>query len=133
MSGERDLGRLLAGMRPERRPGEYVFAQAPEAAVAGLRIHAMVLEPEGPAFVLERADADARGLRYDFVAAWLTLMVHSALDAVGLTAAVATRLAAAGISCNVLAGALHDHLLVPVERADDALAALRAAAEAADG
>ena len=63
-------------------------------------------------------------LPYDFRAAWLSLGVHSALDAVGLTAAVATALARHGIACNVLAGFHHDHLLVAAERRDDALAVL---------
>jgi hypothetical protein len=51
--------------------------------------------------------------------------VHSALDAVGLTAAVSRALADAGVSCNVIAGAHHDHLLVPFERGEEALAVLR--------
>ena len=59
--------------------------------------------------------------------------MHSALDAVGLTAAVAGALAEAGISCNVLAGAHHDHLLVPVDRADDALVALAQLRDRATG
>ena len=56
--------------------------------------------------------------------AWLTLEVHSSLESVGLTAAVSARLAARGIACNVIAGYHHDHLLVPVARADDAIEAL---------
>ena len=41
--------------------------------------------------------------------------------------AVAARAAdAAGIPCNVLAGYFHDHLLVPVDRRDDAVRALLA-------
>lgn len=55
----------------------------------------------------------------------ITLRVHSSLLAVGLTAAVATALAAEGIGCNVVAGFFHDHLLVPAERGGDALAVLR--------
>jgi len=51
--------------------------------------------------------------------------VHSALDAVGLTAAVAGQLAAAGISCNVIAARYHDHLLVPHVRAHEALGLLQ--------
>ncbi len=51
--------------------------------------------------------------------------MHSDLQAVGLTAAVATALAEAGISCNVVAAAYHDHLFVPVESASQAIAALR--------
>ena len=126
MGAERDLGRLLAAMDPVQRPGEWVFVSlAPGHAVAAaLPSAATVVEDEGTTHVVERHVADERGLTYDFVAAWLTLRVHSALDAVGLTAVVAGALAEVGISCNVLAGAHHDHLLVPVDRADDALVAL---------
>jgi hypothetical protein len=75
--------------------------------------------------VLRRADADAAGLRYDTVFTWITLRVHSSLEAVGLTAAFSRVLADADIACNVLAGYHHDHLLVPIDRADDAVDLLR--------
>jgi hypothetical protein len=52
--------------------------------------------------------------------------VQSSLDAVGLTAAVSAKLAAIGIPCNVLAGYHHDHVLVPVDRVDDAITVLTA-------
>jgi uncharacterized protein len=81
--------------------------------------------------VVARERADELGLSYDFAAAWITLRVHSALDAVGLTAAVSRALAHAGLSCNVLAGLHHDHLLVPAGRADEALAVLRELSRAA--
>jgi hypothetical protein len=126
VTAERDLSRLLATMEPVRRPGEWVFVSLPTGQV--VRSSATVVEDEGVTHVLARADADEYGFAYDFVAAWITLEVHSALDAVGLTAAVAGALAGAGISCNVLAGAHHDHLLVPVERADEAIDVLRALA-----
>ena len=42
----------------------------------------------------------------------------------GLTAAVSARLAEQDIACNVLAGYHHDHLLVPMARVGDAIAAL---------
>jgi uncharacterized protein len=131
VSGERDLDRMLAALRPQRRPGEFVFV----AAGPGVDLHAeaMVREAEGVTLVVDRGLADAHGLRYDFVGAWITLSVHSALDAVGLTAAVAGALAAAGIACNVLAGRVHDHLLVPAERADEALELLAALAARAAG
>ena len=74
--------------------------------------------------IVDRATADARSWTYDYVAAWMTLRVHSSLAAIGLTAAVSRALADQGISCNVLSGYFHDHLLVPVERASDAMAAL---------
>ena len=59
-----------------------------------------------------------------FPAAWLTLDVRSSLDAIGLTAAVSAALVARGIPVNVLAGFHHDHLLVPEELADAAIATL---------
>ena len=112
-------------MSPELRPGEYVFVTG-AAAVDGAAV--TVREDEGVTSVVARADADRLGLAYDFVAAWITLRVHSALEAVGLTAAVATALAGAGISCNVVAAFHHDHLFVPADRAEEAVAVLQALA-----
>lgn len=123
-SGERDLERILAALSATRQPGEYVFVSVTPGGDAELDPVATVREAEGVTMVLAREDADRAGLGYDFVGAWLTLDVHSALDAVGLTAEVSTRLARAGISCNVIAGRHHDHLFVPVDRADEALALL---------
>lgn len=60
------------------------------------------------------------------MAGWLVLRVRSALDAVGLTAAVAQELAGAGVSCNVVAGFHHDHLFVPYEGVDHAMELLEA-------
>jgi hypothetical protein len=135
MGAERDLDRLLAALDPVQRSGAWVVVSlAPgHVAAAALPSAATVVEDEGTTHVVERHVADQHGLAYDFVAAWLTLRVHSALDAVGLTAAVAGALAEAGISCNVLAGAHHDHLLVPVDRADDALVALAELRDRATG
>jgi hypothetical protein len=42
-----------------------------------------------------------------------------------VTAAVGARLAAADISCNVVAGLSHDHLFVPWDHRDRALAELQ--------
>ncbi|GAA2405038.1 ACT domain-containing protein [Streptomyces glaucosporus] len=118
MAGERDLQRLLAGMRPELTPGEYVFTTVPGGRIPpGVAPVVTVAEEEGLTLVLPREEADAAGLGYDYVAGRITLRIHSALDAVGLTAAVAAELAAAGTSCNVVAGFHHDHLFVPHDRA----------------
>ncbi|MFC7447483.1 ACT domain-containing protein [Rhodococcus daqingensis] len=131
MSGERDLEILISSMNPVLRPGTFVFVTVPEAAAPGVRAAATITEDEGVTLVLTKEEADARGWGYEFEAAWLTLRVHSALDAVGLTAAVSSRLAGIGISCNVIAGYHHDHLLVPIDDASHALAELKALA--ADG
>lgn len=56
----------------------------------------------------------------------ITLMVHSSLEGVGLTAAVSTALAEAGIACNMVAAFHHDHVFVPADSAEEALAILQA-------
>ncbi len=121
VNAERKLSVLLASMATELRPDAYVFStvEGPET-VTGVEVLASVTEPEGLSLVTTREQADRIGLTYDSVAAWITLRVHSALDAVGLTAAVSSALTEAGISCNVIAGYHHDHLLVPVDRAQQA-------------
>lgn len=120
-----DLVRMLASLQVDVREGEYVFVSAARSHALPLELaHASVVEDEGLTCVLRREDADARGLSYDFVAAWLSLRVHSALQAVGLTAAVSRALAERGIACNVLAGFHHDHLLVPVARGEEAVRVL---------
>src|ERR687892_2259195 len=110
MTGEKDLQALLATMHPVLRPGDYVYVLWPHGKPLVPGIEAAVREAEGLTVVLPRAEADGHGLKYDFVAAWITLEVHSALEAVGLTAAVAQALTEAGISANVVAGYHHDHL-----------------------
>lgn len=129
MAGERVLTRLLREMRPELHSGRYVFTTVAGEPPAGLRPVATVVEAEGLTLVLAKGAADAAGLGYDYEAGWITLRVRSALDAVGLTAAVAGSLAEAGLSCNMVAGFHHDHLFVPYERAAEAMTVLEALAE----
>ncbi|ARF54133.1 ACT domain-containing protein [Streptomyces gilvosporeus] len=132
MHGERDLRVLLRSMRPELHEGRYVFTTVPGAAPEGAAPVVTIAEPEGLTLVVRQEDADRTGLGYAYVAGWITLRVHSSLDAVGLTAAVAAELAAAGLSCNVVAGYFHDHLFVPYDAADEALRLLAALAERAE-
>ncbi|MDA0565563.1 ACT domain-containing protein [Streptomonospora sp. S1-112] len=124
---ERDLARLLAGLDPHPHPGEYVFASCARVP-EGLAAVVTVAEPEGWTVVCERAEAERTGLISSFPCAWITLRVHSALEAVGLTAAVAGALAGEGIACNVVAGFHHDHLFVPYAQGERAVALLRALA-----
>jgi hypothetical protein len=95
-------------------------------------VAATIVEDEGMTAVIPAAAAERLGVTPDFVAAWLTLDMNSALDVVGLTAAVSTALAAAGIPCNVLAGYHHDHLLVPETEADRAVTVLKELSRGAD-
>ena len=124
MTGEKNLQALLAALHPELREGEYVYVLWPHGRPLAPGIEAAVREAEGLTVVLPRAEADSLGLTYDFVAAWITLQVHSELEAIGLTAAVGKALTDAHISCNVLAGFHHDHLLVTVADAARAIEAL---------
>ena len=93
-----------------------------------MRAHAIgtFRETEGLTVYLDAAAAAAASLRIVFRAAWITMTVHSDLEAVGFTAAFAQALAARGIAANVVAGAFHDHVFVPWDRAQDAMKVLDA-------
>ncbi|MDJ0769557.1 MAG: ACT domain-containing protein [Ilumatobacter sp.] len=123
MAGETDLDRMLASLAVERRPGTFTFVTGPWKTLKSVA-HAEIREAEGETLVVTIDDARAAGAPVEFEAAWLTLTVHSSLEAVGLTAAVSRALADEGIACNVLAGYHHDHLLVPVESAASAITAI---------
>ncbi len=125
MTGLTDLEAMLATLEPSLREGEFVYACVSPADAARLPAQATINEGEGVSVVLRRPDADVAELTYDIVLRWISLGVHSSLEAVGLTAAFAQTLGAVGISCNVLAGFHHDHLLVPVDQAHEAMQALR--------
>lgn len=129
MSGITDLATLLGAMRPMLSDGEFVFCTLPGArygAGAEYEPVACFAEAEGLTLVLARERAGAAQLPYVGVFRMLTLRVHSGLEAVGLTAAVAGCLAARGISANVLAAYYHDHVFIPAARAEEALEALQA-------
>lgn len=122
--GERDLNRLLKDLDVQRRDGVYTFVTGvwPELE---REAHATIVEAEGGTYVVTVDDARRAGAPVEFEAAWLTLTVNSSLEAVGLTAAASGVLADAGIACNMLAGFHHDHALVPLRRADEAVRLLR--------
>lgn len=131
VSGETDLAAMLASLDVVVRRNPYTVVQLSANGPLpplGNGVAGVVAEDEGVTVFATVARAEAEGWPIGFVAAWLTLTVHSALEAVGLTAAVSAALAEVDISCNVVAAHHHDHLLVPWDRADDAQAALAALA-----
>jgi hypothetical protein len=133
MAGETSLTPLLRSMSPQLNDGAYVFCSLSDAAqLGGLQPLGSFQEAEGLTVILLRQQAEQLRLPYSYVAAWLTLHVHSALEAVGLTAAVASALAQAGISCNVIAGFYHDHLFVAHADGARALAVLQQLSELAE-
>jgi len=115
---------MIAGMSPDLKPGAYVFCAAGDRDWTVLDPLAMFREAEGVSLILERGAAEAAGFPAAAPMALITLNVYSALDGVGLTAAVAAALAKAGIACNMVAALNHDHVFVPADRADEAFAIL---------
>lgn len=126
MPGEKDLSVLLKTMKPEHNPGDYVFCTVDDRnAVSPDDIILFFKEQEGNTIIIKKELADRLKLEYTFVAAWITLTVHSSLSAIGLTAAFSAALAKEGISCNVIAAFYHDHIFVDRKDADKAMEILR--------
>ncbi len=132
MSGIKNLELLLQSMSPELMAGDYVFCTVNGALSDYLSLEpiATFREPEGLTLVLEAEKAQQAGLESSALFSLITLTVYSSLEAVGLTAAFATKLAEHGISANVIAGYYHDHIFVQKEKAQQALQALGEFAQA---
>lgn len=125
MTGETDLQKLIQGMKPKLNEGEFVFCIVESSQSANtLNPLSTFQEAEGITVIIPKQQADNAALPYSIVCAWITLTVHSSLEAVGLTAAVSKALTDANISCNVIAAYYHDHIFVPVEDAKRAIAVL---------
>jgi len=128
MAGTTDLDELLRALSPTLVAGEYRFCTFPGASYgqhAELDPIASFVEAEGLTLVVPTEVAVRHGLPASTGFRCITLGVHSSLEAVGLTAAVSTRLTALGISANVIAAHFHDHVFVPTSEAGRALDALR--------
>ena len=126
MPGETNLQKLLGSMSPELLPGIFVFATLlPGTPMpAGINPVMIFRESEGDTLILLEEEARAADLLAVFPSRMITLNVHSSLDAIGFLAAITARLAAASMGVNPVSGYFHDHLFVPVDRADEAMAIL---------
>lgn len=122
----RDGRAMIAAMEPRLHTQRWRFVlvspdNAPQllgAAIGTFR------EDEGVTAIVPSELAEEMGMEGpDF--ARVTLMVHSDLEGVGLTAAVANALADAGIACNMVAAFHHDHAFVPAAKGGEALAILK--------
>ncbi|MBO9694202.1 MAG: ACT domain-containing protein [Chryseobacterium sp.] len=126
MSGEKDLAVLIQNMEPVLNIGEYVFCtvqnlgEIPDIE----KILFLFREHEAVTIVLERTIADEWSFAYSYISSWITLNIHSSLEAVGLTAAFANALKQGNISCNVVAAYFHDHIFIAREDAEKALKTL---------
>ncbi|PMO67048.1 transporter [Vibrio breoganii] len=126
MSGIKELDQLLKSMKPHLVDGEFVFCTVEGKLSDYVELDPVgtFIEPEGLTLVLERSVAEQHQLSFDGAFRMITLTVHSSLEAVGLTAAVSTKLAEKGISANVIAAYYHDHIFVQAAKAELALQAL---------
>jgi hypothetical protein len=127
MSGETDLKILLGSMDPVLGTEDFIFCtiDEPIERIVELKPWAIIREAEGYTAIITKEAAESNGIRFSSVFSRITLNIHSSLDAVGLTAAVSTKLARSGISANVVAAYYHDHIFVKKEKAQAALEALR--------
>ena len=126
-----DTRRMIAEMAPVMSEVRYVFAETRDEGVIERALphaFAIVREDEAITLVLPVAEASKLGIyRVDLSEfARITLTVHSALEGVGLTAAVSTELARSNIPCNVIAASRHDHIFVPASQAEEAMVAVEA-------
>ncbi len=131
----RETQDMIAGMRPVLRPGLGQFrcvTDPTEAATLLPKALASFREAEALSLILPVTATDEDTV--DIPMRCITLEVHSALDGIGLTAAVAQALTDAAIPCNVVAAFHHDHIFVPAAQAQTALDTLLAlSATARDG
>jgi hypothetical protein len=102
-------------MRPVLHEEPYGFDLLDVDAPLPAGVFALVQEEEGMTLIAPFPDGEW---------ARISLAVHSSLSAVGLTAAIARALADRQLPANIVAGYHHDHVFVPWERRDEAIAAL---------
>lgn len=122
VNGEKDISKLLRYMNPRLNNGEFVFATITDLnTIPRGDTLCEFKEKEGITIVIEKNKADSFSLSYGFISHWITLNVHSSLEAVGLIAIVSKELSKNGISCNVIAGYYHDHIFVKSEHSKKAM------------
>jgi hypothetical protein len=119
---ERDLHTLLIFMKPALDPREWVFCSVDRSFLTSAHRPLLVFhESEGTTVVIERELAESLGIKYAFVSRRITLRVHSDLEAVGFISSVTSELSRHMIPANVVSAFYHDHLFVPIDRAEEAL------------
>ncbi len=126
MSGETNLQKLLLTIKPKLNVGEFVFSTIENLhLVDATKIISFFKEDEGCTVIIKKELADELQLCYTALFSWITLTVHSSLEAVGLTAAISTALSNNKISCNIVAAYYHDHIFVLIKDAEKAIQVLQ--------
>ena len=122
MNGEKNLEILLKTMKPKINLGEFVFCEVDN--LEKIKWNEIVMsfrEEESITIIIKKEIADMLNLKYSFIASWITLTIHSSLEAVGLTTAFSKALSEKGISCNVVAAFYHDHIFVDKKDTEKAM------------
>ena len=121
---------LLKNMKPKHNAGDYVFCTVRNIETIDLnQIEMFFREEEGFTVILKKEAADSLNLDYSAIMSWITLTVHSSLEAVGLTAAFSKALSENNISCNVVAAYYHDHIFINKKDTEKAMEVLRKLSE----
>lgn len=131
--GETDLDHLIRSMEPSLHPDEFVFSTFPQNSDSGktnedlLALNPVMLfkEAEGVTLIMAHSTAVANSIEFEFPCRMITLNIHSSLDAVGFLARITQRLASLEMGVNPVSGFYHDHLFIPTDKAELAMAELR--------
>ncbi len=109
-----NLNEILKSIEPILNDGEWIIHSVNDLSKINLNeIAGFFKEKEGFTIIISKEIAQNHGFEYNTTFSWITLNVHSSLEAVGLTAAFSEALAKQNVSCNVVAGYFHDHIFVP--------------------
>jgi hypothetical protein len=120
-----ELAHLLRNLSPQLAKESWVFCSVPEMPeTLPCKPLMSFHESEGVTLVVPKSAAESLHLGGSGPYRQIILTVQSSLEAVGLTAAVSSALAGAGISCNIVAAFHHDHLFVRDIDAERALGVL---------
>lgn len=113
----------LKNLNPVLLEDEYVFCTFLSSIYGDhnkLNPIASFIEKEGLTLVVKKEIAKFNNLEFKGTFKCISLNLISSLTSVGLTALISKALADNEISANIYAGYYHDHIFVPLEKANDA-------------
>lgn len=127
MNGIRDLKTLLKTMKPKLQEGKWVFCTLANGQSIPVSLNPILIfqEKEGTTVIVMEQEASKHALPFQGIWALITLTVHSDLFSIGFLEAILPKLAAAGITVNVVSAFYHDHLFVPWEKRKEAMVELK--------
>lgn len=113
MAGQTNLQAVLNSMQVVCDDLEYGFATLPAGTdIDPKAVLGVFQEVEGLTLIATKGYLEGSKIAFEGPFAKLTIDVHTSLELVGLTAVLATKLAANNISANVVAAYYHDHVFV---------------------